>query len=266
LESAIEIFQRHDDIASMALAYSFYAEQPNARGDRDEARRRRLVVVDFYGEAPEHPFELAARSYSLGKLALLDGDLAEAEVHYRAAAACFALIDRPVMLSMTLDVVADFDERAGDYAAAVRGLTEAVATNDACGLRGLTGSLLTRLGWVLLHEGDVARAESVYGRALDGARRLRNTPVIFLALTGIAVLHRMNHRDGAAAAAATEALEHYRAGDPRRFKNRIDTEHELRVAAAACHVVLAAIAAEGDEPEEVAVLVARAHDEVALRS
>ncbi|MEY2424324.1 MAG: hypothetical protein QOI95_4391 [Acidimicrobiaceae bacterium] len=280
LEAAIEIFERHGDIASMALAYSFYAEQPNARGDRDEARRRRLVVVDFYGEAPEHPFELAARSYSLGKLALLDGDLAEAEVHYRAAAAWFALIDRPVMLSMTLDVVADFDERAGDYGAAVRGLTEAVATNDACGLRGLTGSLLTRLGWVLLHEGDVARAESVYVRALDGARRLRNTPVMFLALTGIAVLHRMNHRDGAAAAAATEALEHYRAGDPRRFKNRIDTESELKVAAAACYIVLAAIAAQGDEPDKAAILFGEAEclraetgteipaflrDEVALR-
>jgi predicted ATPase/DNA-binding SARP family transcriptional activator len=258
LEAAIEIFLRHDDIASMALAYSFYAEQPNARGDRDEARRRRLVVVDFYGEAPEHPFELAARSYSLGKLALLDGDLAEAEVHYRAAAACFALIDRPVMLSMTLDVVADFDERAGDYAAAVRALTEAVATNDACGLRGLTGSLLTRLGWVLLHEGDLARAESVYARALDGARRLRNTPVMFLALTGIAVLHRLQHRDEAAAASATEALELYRAGDPRRFKNRIDTESELKAAASACYIVLAAIAAQGDEPDQATILFGEA--------
>ncbi|MEY2404473.1 MAG: hypothetical protein QOD38_2024, partial [Acidimicrobiaceae bacterium] len=258
LEAAIEIFLRHDDIESMALAYSFYAEQPNARGDRDEARRRRLVVIDFYGESPENPFEIAARSYSLGKLALLDGDLAEAEVHYRAAAEGFALIDRPVMLSMSLDVVADFDERAGNYAAAVSALTEAVATNDACGLRGLTGSLLTRLGWVLLHEGDVARAETVYARALHGARRLRNTPVMFLALTGIAVLHRLHHRDEAAAASATEALELYRAGDPRRFRNRIDTESELKVAAAACYIVLAAIAAQGDEPDLAAILSAEA--------
>jgi hypothetical protein len=120
----------------------------------------------------------------------------------------------------------------------------------------------------------------VYARALDGARRLRNTPVIFLALTGIAVLHRMNHRNGAAAAAATEALEHYRAGDPRRFKNRIDTDGELRLAAAACYIVLAAIAAQGDEPEQAAILFGEAEclradagaeipaflrDEVALR-
>jgi predicted ATPase len=258
LEAAVEIFQRHDDIKSMALAYSFYAEQPNARGDRDEARRRRLVVIDFYGESPTDPFEIAAREYSLGKLALLDGDLAEAEVHYRAAAEGFAQIDRPVMLSMSLDVVADFDERAGDYAAAVRALEEAIATNDACGLRGFTGSLLARLGWALLHEGNAERAETIYERALDGARRLRSAPVMFLALTGKAVLHRRYHRDAEAAAAATEALELYRAGDPRRFKNRIDTEGELRAAAAACYVVLAAVAAERDDPQQAAILLGRA--------
>jgi tetratricopeptide (TPR) repeat protein len=179
-------------------------------------------------------------------------------VQYRAAAEGFARIDRPVMLSMSLDVVADFDERAGDYAAAARALDKAIATNDACGLRGFTGSLLARLGWVLLHEGELARAEAVYGRALDGARRLRSTPVMFLALTGIAVLHRAHGRDAAAATAATEALELYGEGDPRRFRNRIDTDKELRVAAAACCAVLAAIAAEADELEQAQPFVRRA--------
>jgi hypothetical protein len=162
------------------------------------------------------------------------------------------------MLSITLDVVADFDARAGDHAAAIRALDAAISTNEACGLRGFTGSLLTRLGWSLLHEGDVDRAEAVYGRALEGARRLRNTPVMFLALTGLAVLHRLHDRPDPAAAAAREALDLYRAGDPRRFKNRIDTDNELRVAAAACGVVLAVVAAEGEEPERAAILLGRA--------
>ena len=258
LEVALEIFERHDDVVSRALAYSFYAEMPNARGDFHEARRRRLFMIDSYGEAPEEPFATAARSYSLGKLALLNGDLTEAEVHYRAAAEGFERIDRPVMLSMTLDVVADFDERAGDYGAAVKALERAIATNDECGLRGFTGSLLARLGWALLHEGDVGRAETIYQRALDGASRLRNTPVMLLALTGMAVLHRLRRDDGAAAAAATEALELYWAGDPRRFRNRVDPQNELRVAAAACCVVLAAVAAETDDPGRAAVLLGRA--------
>ncbi len=257
LEAALEIFRRHNDVESTALAYSFYAELPNARGDLDEARRRRLILLDSYGASPVDPFAIAGRAYSLGKLALMDGDLAEAEVQYRAAAEGFSRIDRPVMLSMSLDVVADFDERAGDYRAAVRALDKAIATNDACGLRGFTGSLLARLGWALLHEGDFARAETTYQRALDGAARLRSLPVMFLALTGMAVLHRVN-RDDRAAAAATEALELYRAGDPRRFRNRIDPENELRVAAAACCIVLAALAAEGDRPEPAAVLLGQA--------
>ena len=258
LETALEIFRRHDDVESTALAYSFYAELPNARGDRDEARRRRLVLVDSYGESPEDPFAIAARAYGLGKLAVMEGDLTAAEVHYRAAAEGFARIDRPVMLSMALDVVADFDERAGDYGAAVRALDQAIATNDACGLRGFTGSLLARLGWALLHEGDTTRAETTYQRALDGARRLRNAPVMVLALAGMAVLHRLRGDDDAAAAAATEALELSRAGDPRRFRNRVEPQNELRVAAGACCVVLAAIAAAGDDPEQAAVLLGRA--------
>ena len=258
LEAALEIFRRHDDIESIALAYSFYAEQPNARGDRDEARRRRLVLLDSYGEAPKDPFAIAAREYSLGKLALMDDDLGRAEVHYRAAAEAFARIDRPVMLSMSLDVVADFEERAGDHAAAIRALDQAIATNDACGLRGFTGSLLARLGWALLHEGETARAERAYQRALDGARRLRNAPVMFLALTGVAVLHRQRGDDAAAVVAESEALELHRAGDSRRFRNRIDPESELSVAAAACCVVLATIAAERDERDEVAALLREA--------
>jgi tetratricopeptide (TPR) repeat protein len=258
LETAIEIFRRHDDGESAALAYSFYVEQPNARGDYDEARRRRLALIDLYGESPNDPFALAAREYGLGKLALIDGDLAAAELHYRAAGEGFAQMDRPVMLSMTLDVVADFDERAGDYAAAVQALEAAIATNDACGLRGFTGSLLVRLGWALLHEGDLVRAESTYRRALDDARRLRNAPVMFLALTGMAVLHLLDKNDDAAAAAATEALELHQAGDPRRFKNRIDTAGELRAAAAACHVVLGAIAANRHEPDQAAMFLGQA--------
>ncbi|MEO7556050.1 MAG: AfsR/SARP family transcriptional regulator, partial [Acidimicrobiales bacterium] len=50
LATALEIFERHHDLESMALAHSFYAEQAAVRGDLDEARRRRQVVLDFYGD------------------------------------------------------------------------------------------------------------------------------------------------------------------------------------------------------------------------
>lgn len=258
LEAALATFRDRNDVPSMALAHSFYAEIAAVRGDVDEAVRRRQEVLAFYGELPDDPFVVAARAYSRAKLAILEGDLTQAEQHYRAATEGFSRIDRPVMLSMSLGMVADFDERSGDYPAAIRVLEEAIATNDALGLRGFTGSLVARLGWALLHEGDVVRAETMYERALEGARRLRNAPVMFLALTGMAVLHRLHGRNGVAAAAGTEALGLYLAGGPRRFRNRIDPQDDVLAGAAACCSVLGVLAAEAGDGERAARLLGHA--------
>jgi tetratricopeptide (TPR) repeat protein len=162
------------------------------------------------------------------------------------------------MHSMSLGMVADFDERAGDHAAAVEALDQAIATNDSLGLRGFLGSLHARLGWSLLHVGDPVRAEVAYDRALEGGRRLRLSPVLLQALAGMAIVHRLHGRSGAAREAATEALELYLAGGPRRFKNRIDMQTDVLTAAAACCTVLAALAAEAGEAERAARLLGHA--------
>ena len=224
----------------MALTYSFYAEVAAARGDIDEARRRRLERARrSTWRCPTTRSSLAARAYSRGKLGVLDGDLVAAERCYREAADGFSRIDRPMMRSMCLGIVADFDERAGDHRAAIARLEEAVEINDALGLRGFIGALLARLGWALLQDGDVGRAELVYERALDLARRLSNT-------TGDLPGPRRPRRastgsTGAtdeAAAAAIEALELHLAGGPRRLANRIDPRADVLAAAAVCCVVL----------------------------
>jgi predicted ATPase/DNA-binding SARP family transcriptional activator len=257
LKTAIAIFQRHDDVASLRLAYSFYAEQPAALDDIDEARRRRLELLDFLAARPQDEFDVASQSYSRAKLALLDGDLDAAERYYRAATAGFAQLDRPVMNSMCLGMVADFDERARDYPAAIRALEAAIETNQSL-LGGFTGSLLSRLGWVLLQDGQTARAEAVYQKALASGRRVQHTMVVLLSLTGVAALDRINGRNRAAEAAAAEALEIYRAGGPRRFRNRVDTTADLQIAAAVCCAVLAVVAAERDDPERAALLLGQA--------
>ncbi len=257
LATALEIFGRHHDTESLALAHSFYAEQAAVRGDLDEARRRRRVVLDLYGESPEDPFAAAARTYSLAKLAILDGDLAAAERHYRAATGGFGRLGRPVMSSVCLGMVADFDERAGDYPAAIKTLEAAIETNESL-LGGFTGSLRARLGWVLLHDGQLARAEAAYQRALDSARRVRHAMVLFQAQAGLAALQRLRRRDEDAVGAAAEALELYRADGFGRFRNRIDPETDLQGLAAVCCEVLAAIAVEGGEPERAATLLGRA--------
>ena len=159
LATALEIFERHGDVASMLLARSFSAEQAAVRGDLDEARRRRRVLLDLYDRAPQDPFAAAAREFSFAKLAILDGDLVAAERHYRAATDGFEHLDRPVMSSICLGMVADFDERAGDYRAAIATLEAAIATNESL-LGGFTGSLQARLGWVLLHDGQTGPGRS----------------------------------------------------------------------------------------------------------
>lgn len=257
LATALEIFERHHDRVSMALAHSFYAEQPVVLGRLAEARRRRLAVLDFYGASPDGAFEVAARSYSLAKLAIIDGDLAAAERHYRAATEGFGRLDRPVMNSMCLGMVADFDERAGDYPAAIERLEAAIETNESL-LGGFTGSLSAHLGWVLLHDGQRARAESVFEGALDTARRVSHTMVLFHAQAGLAAIHRLDGRNDDAVTCASEALELYRADGFRRFRNRVDPWYDLQAAAAVCNEVLAVTWAERDEPERAAELLADA--------
>ncbi len=264
LTAALEAFRSHGDIASTALTYSFYAEVAAARGDVAEGRRRRLEVLAFYDALPDGPFVAAARVYSQGKLGLLDGDLAAAERCYRAAADGFARPDRPMMRSMCLGMVADFDERCGDHRAAITALEEAVDINDALGLRGFMGALLARLGWALLHDGNTARAELVYERALELARRLGNGPVVFLALTGLTAVDRLAGRDVDAVDAAVEALDLFLAGGPRRLANRVDPQADVLAAAAVCCTVLGCIAADAGRVEDAALLLGRAsgfHDE-----
>jgi len=188
----------------------------------------------------------------------LDGDLARAEQCYRVAAEGIGRIDRPVMRSMCIGVVADFEERTGDFRAAIAALEEAVETNDALGLHGFMGALLARLGWALLQVGEVERAEVMYQRAHDLARRLSNTPVIFLALTGLAALHRAQGRPEASAAAAIEALDLYLEGAPRRLANRVDPEKDSLAAAAVCCAVLGSLAGDAGDAERSALLLGHA--------
>ena len=257
-EAALAAFRERGDVAGTTLASSFYAEVALARGDVDVARQRRLGLLALYESLPDDTFTVAARTYSQAKLAQLDGDLARAERCYRAAAEGFSHIDRPVMRTICLGVVADFDERSGDYGAAIRALEEAVETNDVLGLDGFMGALLARLGWALLQDGDADRAGLLYRRALDLARRLGNAPVVFLALTGLAALHRMDGRNREAVGAAAEALDLYLEGAPQRLANRVDPQKDASAAAAVCCAVLGCVAADEGDGERAALLLGHA--------
>ena len=242
LSAALAIFRDLKDLGAISLSHSFYAEVAAARGDIDQARRRRRDLLDHYLALPQTAFVIAAGAYSRAKLAHLDGDLVLAERYYREAADGFSQIDRPMMLAICRGTIADFDERRGNYRAAIDNLQRAVETNGKLGLRGFNGSLLARLGWAQLQDGDTRGAEIAYSRALDLARRLSNSQVVFLALAGRAVLHRVDGCDRIAADEAIEAVELYLAGEPRRLANRVDPRSDLLAGAAVCCTELGILA------------------------
>ena len=188
---------------------------------------------------------------------MLDGDLATAERCYRAATDGFARVDRPMMLAMCLGMVADFDERAGDHDAAITALEEAIDLNDTLGLHGFNGVLLARLGWALLH---VDRATSAEPPTTSARPRppARQPTGVFLALTGLAVVRRLEGRDREATDAAVEALAVHLAGSPRRLANRVDPRADVLIAVAACCTVLGCIAADTGRAEQAARLLGHA--------
>jgi hypothetical protein len=111
---------------------------------------------------------------------------------------------------------------------------------------------------VLLHDGQLERATTVYRCAVDAARRVRHTMALFQAQAGLAALHRFHGRDGDAVDAATEALALYEASAFPRFRNRIHPTADLRACAALCCEVLAVIAAERADHAQAATLLRRA--------
>ena len=105
---------------------------------------------------PTDPFAIAARVVLARRSSRSSTATSpRPSVHYRAAAEGFARLDRPVMISMCLGMVADFDERAGDYPRRDHGVGGRDRDQRRRLLGGFTGSLLARLGWALLHDGDV---------------------------------------------------------------------------------------------------------------
>ena len=87
---------------------------------------------------------------------------------------------------------------------------------------------------------------------------MNNTPVIFLALAGRAVLQRSAGHAGTATAAATEALELYLAGEPRRLANRVDPRAAVLAGAAVCCTELGIIAVETGDAEHAVRLLGHA--------
>ena len=233
---------------------------PPRCGDIDEARRRRQSCSTSTASRPDDPFAVAAR-------VVLAGEARGPGRRPRRGGACTTAPRPRASPSSTgrscsrscLGMVADFDERAGDYPAAItraRGRHRdqrrrcSAASPGRC-WPASAGCCSTRA--------RSARAEAAYQRALDvgspGAPHDRSS----------SCPRRHGRRcTGSTAATTTRSRRPPRRwsstgpADLRRFRNRVDPKTDLQAAAAVCCVVLAAIAAERDDPERAATLLGQA--------
>ena len=105
---------------------------------------------------------------------------------------------------------------------------------------------------------DPPGADIAYQRALDLARPLGHRPAMFLALTGLAVVRRLQGHDRAATDAAIEALEVHVAGSPRRLANRVDPRADVLPQPPRAAPSSAAVAADRDQAEQAARLLGHA--------
>ena len=244
--------ERHDDVdVDGAGALVLRRAARGACGDIDEARRRRLQRARLLRRScPTTRSSSPRESYSRAKLALLDGDLDAAERHYRAATRRLRAA-RPA--GHELDV-----PRHGRRLRRARrrlpgrdhGARRPRSRPTQSLLGGFTGSLLARLGWVLLQDGESARApRSPTSRRSTSPAAGCNTPWWSSSPSpGRPSLHRIDgrNRDGGRGG-------HRGAGDlPGRRSRRFRTASIRGRPAGRRRGVLrrcsAAIAAEGDEP------------------
>ena len=232
-----------------------------ARGDVDEARRRRRERARLLRRTARGPVRDR-------RPRLLAGEARHPRrrprrrpsSHYRAAAEGFCRLDRPVMHSMCLGMVADFDERAGDYAAAIRTPRGGDRDQRVARLGGFTGfpPRPPRMGAAPRRATSSAPRRRTSGRS-SGARRLQDTcrfcsspwPGWPPCTGSTAATARRAPRPPRRSSSTWRA-------SPRRFRNRIDPQSDVLVGAAACCSVLAVLAAEADEPERAARLLGQA--------
>jgi CHAT domain-containing protein/Tfp pilus assembly protein PilF len=161
------------DTLGHAIALNLLAAAALAVGDvpaAEAAARRSLEIRERL--APDS-LDVADSLGSLSSTALARGDVMEAEVDLRRAV---GITERQapgtVMLAKELEQLGEVSRELGELAAAEKHLTRALATLErAADVRELP-PCLTLLAALAQEQGDVARSEAYYRRALETARPL----------------------------------------------------------------------------------------------
>jgi predicted ATPase/DNA-binding SARP family transcriptional activator len=209
-EEAAAIEAAHGDRGEAALTLAFHAQIVNEQGRYGRAAELTAEALDVLATTELTPWTSAAATWLRATLAALrDGDHVAFEKGSRAAIDEFVAAGDELMAAITRGVVAEFDERRGDYAAATAQIEQALAFTTAMRVGGFHASLLARLAGIHVHAGELDAADELLARSMPLAEDLAYAPVRAQSLLGIANVRRRQGRLDDAERAAREALALY---------------------------------------------------------
>jgi tetratricopeptide (TPR) repeat protein len=229
----------------VGVALAYYAEIVAQTGRPKRAAELNRQSLELVHEAPGEPWLRAVATWLRAIIAAqadLDFDTFESLV--REAVVQFQEAGDTFMSAIALNIVAEFDERRGDYDSAIAALMTAFDMAAGMHIAGYEASLVARLGIVALQTNDLPRAEQHLEEALRRADELAYPPVRAQALIGLANLRRRQGRLEEAVDAAREALELYRGGSGRSLAGSFTsaTRFDVPAGAAASLSVLGFVA------------------------
>jgi predicted ATPase/DNA-binding SARP family transcriptional activator len=218
LDEAIALLREHAEPGEVGVALAFYAQIVAETGRAKRAAELNRQSLELVNEASDEPWLRAAATWLRASIAAQgDRDFDTFESLVREAVDQFEQAGDTFMSAIALNIVAEFDERRANYAAAIAALTTAYEMAAGMHVAGFEASLVARLGIVSLQTNDLPGAEMHLEDALRRADELAYPPVRAQALNGLAGLRRRQGRLEEATDAARHALELYRGASGRPF-------------------------------------------------
>jgi predicted ATPase/DNA-binding SARP family transcriptional activator len=215
-DEAIRLLRDHADAGEVGVALAFYAQIMAESGRIAKAAALNEQSLEYVNQASDEPWLRAASTWLRATIAAQrDGDFATFEVLVREAVGQFRAAGDSFLEAIALNVVAELDERRGNYDEAMAALRTARAMAARMHVAGFEASLTARLGLIALSSGDGDQATHHLEQALQWAHELGYPPVQAQALNGLANVRRRQGQYDEARAAASEALDLYRGASGR---------------------------------------------------
>lgn len=195
--------------SGLFLVAILVADRLYQRGDPVRGRRF-LDQIEDVAERVDDEWYTAAARFTAGVEAMLHGQVPVGRHFAEASLAGFCASEDVWGQTQALDLLAGFDETAGDYRAARRAREHVIDLAEALGLRDVHAYQLVRIGNLCALEGDLAAAERLLRHARDLAKQLGISSTVAYADNGLGLVLRRTGKPLEAQVRHEAALRHYR--------------------------------------------------------